>query len=320
VHIVEGVIAGYSGDGTRNDRMFSLAKDIRALDQRLEELGGTVAVLVIDPVTAYLGEVDSHKNADVRAILAPLGELASRHNVAIIGISHLTKAAGSQALMRVNGSLAFVAAARAAYLVTPDQDDKARRLCLPMKNNLASDATGMAFRIEAVTVPTATGPLESTRVAWEFEPVTITADEAMQTAEPPKDDSALGEATRWLHLALVDGPISAARIFGMAKAEGIAEKTLRRAAQMLNVTKGKSGITGGWVWSLPSPKMAKNAEDAEDGQDSMLAKGGHLRRESTESTEEGQDAHHGNLGHLGHLQESWPPSEGQEGGFAEEEI
>jgi hypothetical protein len=292
VHFVKGVIAGITGDGTCKERMFSLVADIQALDKKLEELGGVVAALVIDPITAYLGDVDSHKNADVRAILAPLSELAARHNVAIIGISHLTKAAGSQALMRVTGSLAFVAAARAAYLVTQDQDDKARRLFLPMKNNLGPDTTGLAFRIEEVTVSSSAGPLKTTRVAWELEPVTITADEAMQTTEPLKDDSVLDQATGWLHLTLVDGPRSAAKIFVMAKAEQIAEITLRRAAKVLNVRKEKSGMTGGWAWSLPSPKVIKTPEDNHDAHPEQVD----------------------------HLRGSGSSSGVPEGGFAEEDI
>jgi hypothetical protein len=68
-----------------------------------------------------------------------VSELAARHGTAIIGVSHLNKTAGPQALMRVTGSLAFVAAARAAYLVTSDKQDKSRRLFLPMKNNLGPD-------------------------------------------------------------------------------------------------------------------------------------------------------------------------------------
>jgi hypothetical protein len=99
-----------------------------------------------------------------------LTELACRHNVGIIGVSHLTKAAGPQALMRVNGSLAFVAAARAAYLIVPDQDDKTRRLFLPMKNNMGPDTTGVAFRVEGAIILSAAGPLETTKVAWEKRP------------------------------------------------------------------------------------------------------------------------------------------------------
>jgi hypothetical protein len=292
VHIVEGVITGYAGDGTRQERMFSLTADIRALGQKLESLGD-VAALVIDPITAYLGNVDSHKNADVRAVLAPLTGLASRHNVAIIGVSHLTKAAGPQALMRVNGSLAFVATARATYLIAPDQDDKARRLFLPMKNNVGQDTTGLAFRTEGATVPSAAGPVETAKVAWESEPVSITADEAMQTDAPPEEKgSALSEATRWVHLALVDGPVSAAKMYDTAKAEGIAEKTLKRATRLLGVVKEKSGMVGGWAWSLPPAKGAKTPEEGQGGQGRKV----------------------------GPLQEVWPPSGAPEGDFAEEEI
>jgi hypothetical protein len=106
-----------------------------------------------------------------------------------------------------------------------------------------------------------------------------------------------------------------------AKAETITEKTLRRAAKVLNVRKEKSGMTGGWVWSLPAPKMAKPPEDAEDGQDSHGGQGDHLRLESTRSPlgaeEDGQDSLHRKVGHL---LESWPSSGTPEGGLVEEEI
>lgn len=72
------------------------------------------ALVVLDPITAYLSSVDTHVNADVRALLAPLGELAARYSVAIVCVSHLNKGGANrgtaaEALMRVSGSLAFVA-------------------------------------------------------------------------------------------------------------------------------------------------------------------------------------------------------------------
>ena len=202
VRIIDGVIRAYTGDGSGGSRTFSLESDLQALDAKLAELG-TVAFVVIDPITAYLGDTDSHKNADIRGLLAPLGELAARHNVAIIGVSHMSKAAGAKALMRVNGSLAFVAAARAAYLVVSDSTDKTRRLFLPMKNNLGPDATGLSFRIESATVGSKAGPLATSRVSWDSEPVSMTADDAMQAESGRGCTSALDEAKDWLIFVMI---------------------------------------------------------------------------------------------------------------------
>jgi RecA-family ATPase len=192
VHVMDAVASGYTGEGQQQNRAFSLQRDLRALSVKLAELGD-VAAVVIDPIAAYLGDVDSHRNAEVRALLAPLSELAAQHGTAIIGVSHLNKSAGTEALMRVTGSLAFVAAARAAYLVAQDPENPARRLFLPMKNNIGPDSAGLAFRIEAATVQSLAGPLQTSLVVWDSEPVTTTADEVMRR-QVPEHGSALREA------------------------------------------------------------------------------------------------------------------------------
>jgi putative DNA primase/helicase len=170
----------------------------------------------------------------------------------VVAITHLSKAVGSQALMRVNGSLAFVAAARAAYLVAADPDDKVRRLLLPLKNNLGPDVAGLAFRIEGATVvsPVA-GSLETSRVIWESEPVFMTADEAMQTTEgSPRSTGALEEAKAWLRETLRNGPVAATQIFVDAEAKGISQRTLQRASTEINLQKVKESMESGWYWSL----------------------------------------------------------------------
>jgi hypothetical protein len=288
IHFVDGVTVGYSGDGSRTDRAFSLQADVQALGSKLAELGN-VAFVVIDPITAYLGDTDSHKNADVRNLLAPLSELAARHDTAIIGVSHLNKAAGAQALMRITGSLAFVAAARAAYLVTPDPDDKTRRLFLPLKNNLGPDATGLAFCIEGATVESSAGPLETSRILWDSEPVPMTADEAMGAERGPGGRSALDTAIDWLRQVLAVGAMPADEVFDRANAEGIAKKTLQRASKALGTLKTKLAMTGGWSWSLP-PKVAKTVEDAHNSRMATFEEFGHLREtDSCERLQGGSD-------------------------------
>jgi RecA-family ATPase len=157
-------------------RSFNLAADLGRLGQMIEEIGGA-ALIIIDSISAYLGGTDSHKNADIRALLSPLAEMAAKHDAAIIGVSHLNKCGGGEALLRVTGSLAFVAAARAAFLVVKDPEDPKRRLFLPVKNNIGNDSTGLAFRIESAELP---GGISTSCVSWEADPVTISADEAMQ--------------------------------------------------------------------------------------------------------------------------------------------
>jgi putative DNA primase/helicase len=241
----------------------------------LEELR-SVAAVVIDPISAYLSETDSHKNADVRAVLAPLSELAARQRVAIIGVSHLSKAAGAKALMRVNGSLAFVGAARGAYLVASDPADKTRRLFLPMKNNLGPDATGLAYRIEGASVESPAGPLATARVLWDSESVPMTADEAMQAESGSGSTSAADEAADWLREALAEGPMAANEISKLAAAEAISKKTLRRAREKLGIKPVKPGMKDGWIWALP-PKMPKTAEDAQQNDVGTFGDIGHLR-------------------------------------------
>ena len=122
VHILDA-IEEQAEDGEIIRRAFNLKSDLGRLETLLTELCD-VRLLSIDPITAYLGDTDSHKNADVRALLAPLSDLAGRFGAAIVGVSYLSKAGGQKALLRVSGSLAFVAAARAAYLVASDEDQE----------------------------------------------------------------------------------------------------------------------------------------------------------------------------------------------------
>ncbi|HTY21252.1 MAG TPA: AAA family ATPase, partial [Geobacteraceae bacterium] len=239
-------------------RSFNLRVDLPRLGQMLMYIGG-VALVVIDPITAYLGETDSHKNADIRALLSPLGELAARHDSSIVCISHLSKGGSGEALMRVTGSLAFVAAARAAFLVARDPGAANRRLFLPIKNNICRDETGLAFTLESVELP---GSIETSRVCWHDTAVTITADEAMAPQEDPKERSALDEAKLFLTNLLADGPVSSRQIRADAEGAGLSWRTVQRAQKAVGIDAYKGGMNEGWFWMLPS----KHAKIDEDGQ------------------------------------------------------
>jgi hypothetical protein len=58
------------------------------------------------------------------------------------------------------------------------------------------------------------------------------------------------KACAFLAELLAAGPVAAAQVQDQAEALGIAEKTLRRARKKLDLSVTKTGMEGGWVWSL----------------------------------------------------------------------
>lgn len=237
-------------------KTLSLADNLPALERAIDAVSGC-RLVVIDPISSYLGETDSHANSDVRGLLHPLADLAAAKGVAMVAVSHLNKSAGTRAIHRTTGSVAFVAAARAVWLVTIDKADAARRLLLPVKNNLAIDGGGLAFRLAAGDVPW---------LEWEPGAVTIRADEALSDdgngsgRSKPQD-----RAAEFLQRALANGPRPSADVLAEGMQLDFSEKTLRRAFGRIGGHAKKTGFEGGWVWHLPDADGSTGDEDGQDG-------------------------------------------------------
>lgn len=245
-------IRSVGDNGRESARMFDLSRDLLALETAIRSVNGC-RLVVIDPVTAYLGGVDSHKNAEIRGLLAPLGAIAERHRAAVVAVTHLNKASGGPAIYRAMGSLAFAAAARAAWAVSKDKDDPRRRLLLPIKNNIAPDTGGLAYRIEPLGVDGCPA------VAWEHEPIELNADDALAGER----DSCGGRTERddaadWLRDLLAHGPRPAREVEREARDAGYSIATVRRAKAAIGVVSRKPAFGDPWEWTLPAP-----AEDAQ---------------------------------------------------------
>jgi AAA domain/Bifunctional DNA primase/polymerase, N-terminal len=232
-------------------RCFNLEHDLPALETAITSLSDT-SLVVIDPISSYLGGTDSHKNAEIRGLLAPLAELASRHHVAVLAVTHLNKNAGSKAMHRVTGSLAFIAAARAGWLVTADKNSPTRRLFLPVKNNLAADMGGLAFAII------------DGAVAWERGPVSLSADDALDADQRKDGKTQRDDAADWLRELLSDGPMRRKDVGDAAEANGVSPATLRRAKTKAGVISKKhgNGKDAYWEWRLSDQRCAEDVEDA----------------------------------------------------------
>jgi hypothetical protein len=234
--------------GKSRERSVTL-DDTEILDDMMAVNPG-VKLVIVDPVTAYLGnDTDSHKNSDVRALLAGLSRLAEKYNVAVVVVSHMNKGGGGHAIYRATGSLAFVAAARAAWLIERDKADPARRLFLQVKNNLAPEQSGLAFT------------MTDGRIVFEDAPVFTRADDALADEPPatpgPKPE-ARNAACEWLQGLLAGGPIpvgdekkpEAGTIRAEAQEAALSWATVRRAADALGIKSERCQFTGKYQWRL----------------------------------------------------------------------
>lgn len=227
---------------------FDLNEHVPILEEHVNKLRD-VRLIIIDPISAYAGRVDSHKNAEVRAMLVALTEMAARNGIAILAVTHLTKNAGGRAVYRATGSLAFAAAARAVWMVAPDLDDPRRRLLLPVKANLAAEASGLAFTIMS--------DWGGSFVAWEPGPVAMTADgylkdEAKRAEDKRREDdpSTLDRAVDFLRDALEGGAMLSSEIYRAAKENGIKTRSLERALDRVGV-KARKRADGKWEKYIP---------------------------------------------------------------------
>lgn len=276
VHVLESVLDPKDD----HERLFRLRTDLAALEDAVEQVHP--AVVVVDPLSAYLAGIDSHRSAEVRSALAPLMTLGERTGVTPLCTAHLSKAESRSAIYRISGSLDFVAAARAAFLVAEDPEEDSRRLVLPMKMNIAEKPPGIGFSI-----------LDGA-VVWDNRPVTVSLFDVLT---PNRESRTKLEAAKLLlREVLAGGPVSEPEVEAQAKREGIGPRTLRRAKESLGVASEKKGIIGGWEWSLPIPERSKT----EGGQTPL----GNLL-DTFEEVQDGQLGRCPNLGAvgLGHLRD-----------------
>lgn len=238
--LVEGVNRGEEGKGA-----FHLGRDVRHLDERCTEIGDVQAIIV-DTLDVYIGGLDGNKAEDARTVTTPLAELAEKHNLSVIAIRHLNKTIGLRAIHKIVGSVSWVGAARAVYLVGTTPDDEELRYFLPVKLNIARKPEPLGFRIH-----------NGYRLTWEQVPGDITADDLVRADKPGGDNdrtTPIDDVIGWLSAWLADGPRLAADSMNDAEARGFKERTVKRAKRRLNVICRPLQLDGDecskWYWAL----------------------------------------------------------------------
>jgi putative DNA primase/helicase len=255
-------------DGNKR-RGFNLQADLERLAAEIDRRGG-IWLVIFDPISSYLGKLDSHNNSDVRSVLDPLAEFAARKRVAIVCNNHFSKGYGN-ANSRIIGSVAFVNQARAAFIVTPDAEDDTRMLLIPSKMNIAPMRSGLAYRIEGCEIEHEGVRIPTSRIMYESAPISITANQALAALDGNAvSKPAEAEVEAFLRDVLGRGPIDVSEVEIMARAAGLLgenqrlaqNKAFQRARKVLGVISNREGFGKGarYVLTLPaSPCASENS-------------------------------------------------------------
>jgi len=232
----------------------SLPRDLLAVDRAARETDA--AMLLLDPLMSRLGDLDTHRDAEVRQALEPLVAIADRTSMAVLGLIHHNKSGSADPLQLVMGSKAFTAVARSVHTVVPDPDDDTdtRRLFGTPKNNLGrTDLPTLSFTIASYAIDTDEGTAWTGRLEWGEELAASIGDTMRRAADGREDRSATSEAADWLgdYVASKGGQVPSADAKRHGKAAGHSDAALRRARERLKLVVSSDGFPRVTYWDLP---------------------------------------------------------------------
>lgn len=221
--------------------------DTDMLEMACNEVEGGVSLVMIDPPTNFLDDVDEHKNSEVRQLVMKVVEWCAGRDVAMLFVLHINKQTGKgvEALNRVMGSVAWVSTARIAHSFCLDPDDQTRGLWMPTKSNLGQMPKGLAYRITGDDTP---------GVKWLGE-VDITADEALSASPKSRNRSVV--AADWLVDRFREKlEWNSKDLIAAGKAQGVSRNALFEAKDILDLPKARK-VTHengdeSWVWWVPA--------------------------------------------------------------------
>jgi len=195
-------------------------------------------LVIIDPIVAYMGaKVDLFRANETREIMSGLGQIAERHQCAILAVRHLTKGGKDKSIYRGVGSIDITAAARSALMVGPHPEEQDHRCICHIKSNLAPKGETIEYSLVA-----------NRKNPFRFEGFNeLTADDIMKANPDALGKHSSDDAEKFLKETLKKKSQEQELLFRDAEAIGISQKELRKAAEKLEIRKIKAKGKIKWV-------------------------------------------------------------------------
>jgi putative DNA primase/helicase len=147
-----------------HDGLLALDKDIHLLcdlARSIPDLG----IIVIDPITQYLGKARMNLDDEIRNVLGPLLPLAEELKIVIVLVAHFNKNGNTtDPLARIQGGNAFVGMARSVYVFSEDKSkDKYAHILSPAR----SKETSYLYHTEQVSQEIDGVKTDVIKVVWD---------------------------------------------------------------------------------------------------------------------------------------------------------
>jgi putative DNA primase/helicase len=233
----------------------SLDSDCLRLEQQIKQAGG-VALVVIDPITNYLGKAKMNLEADVRGVLMPLSDVARNLDCAIITVGHLNKRDKDTAVsQRLMGAAAFGGVARDTFYFGNDPDD-ADKYAHVMAESRNKSVPKLKYRTESVKVEWDGKSSDVIRVKW----LGVSHADIDEVVNAPKaqEKSATDKAVALITGMLRSGAKRKADIDQALKENGIDPAKLQfdRIKKRCNAkSRAIPGRGAGWEWYLETKQQ-----------------------------------------------------------------
>jgi len=196
-------------------------------------------LVVIDPIQAYLGNINMNQANEVQPLMAALAKVADTSRCAVVCIRHPTKPGQSigKVIHRGMGSVAFIGSVRTGLFVEQHPRDKDQVLLCQSKSNVGTKGRTQVFS-------KAEG-----RFLWCG--VTRLDAELLGGSGRGPDPHAFIGAACWLEEHMTPGiPMPSKAIEAQMYEAGYSKDMIQRAKRALGIRSTRAGE--GWIWTLPS--------------------------------------------------------------------
>jgi putative DNA primase/helicase len=251
VHFAKRAII--SSQAKRTDRQIALDTDLEAIEKVLVA-NPKIKLVVLDPISSYLGKLKKNGEEDIRWVLTLMKELAERTQVAVVSIDHFNKNIQQAGIHRLSGAGALAAVPRAVWAFVKDADDeeKLTRLMLNAKLNVVSEAkkAGLKYRFKTVQLPIKERLVDLSVIDWQGKSDSNLDDVLHKQNDPEKGKR--GACAEWLESRLSNGPALSREIYAEAEGKGLSKDTVIRAGKRLEIKSQQR--RDGWWMVLPKDR------------------------------------------------------------------